>query len=449
MHRFGRPVLAIVLLIASSSFISAQQLTSQDRGRVQGMLQRIDEDVRKHYYDANLHGVDWNTKVREANENINKAQSMGLALSQIASLLDTLNDSHTFFIPPSRPYRHDYGFRMQMIGDHCLVTRVRPKSDAESKGVKPGDEVVSVNGFTPTRDFMWKLNYVFNLLRPQPGLHLQLRSPDGKEREVDVMAKVRELPRVVDVGGAAASEDINDLIRQSEDQDEFVRARYAEMGGTLIVKVPVFYPAFSNAGTRVDPTAQFEGIISKARKHDGLILDLRGNPGGAVEILRVFLGGVMSKETTIGDRVLRNDRKTMATKFDYGNSFHGQLAVLIDSESASAAEIFSRAVQLEKRGTVLGDLSSGSVMEARVYDHDIGTDTTIFYAASISDADLIMTDGKSLEHVGVTPDKLVLPTPLDLANGRDPVMSQAAEMMGAKLSPEDAYKLFPYVWPKQ
>jgi hypothetical protein len=46
--------------------------------------------------------------------------------------------------------------------------------------------------------------------------------------------------------------------------------------------------------------------------------------------------------------------------------------------------------------------------------------TVIFYGVSITDADLIMTNGKSLEYVGVTPDELILPTATDLAGAATP-----------------------------
>jgi C-terminal processing protease CtpA/Prc len=59
-----------------------------------------------------------------------------------------------------------------------------------------------------------------------------------------------------------------------------------------------------------------------------------------------------------------------------------------------------------------------------------------------------MTDGKSLEHVGVTPDELLLLTGADLAAGRDPLLARAVELAGARISSEAAANSFQFQWPK-
>jgi C-terminal processing protease CtpA/Prc len=315
--------------------------------------------------------------------------------------------------------------------------QVRPKSDAESKGVKRGDEILSINGYQPARDNLWKMNYVFNILRPQPGLRVELRQSDGQVKKVDVMAAMRQTKKVTDLTSDGGSE-IWDLIRGAESAAHLGRARWAEAGGDVaILKFPGFY--FDEG--------EMDSLIKKAKKYKAWIVDLRGNPGGSVETLKCFLGGVFDNEVKVGDRVTRDDSKPMVAKSKRQNSYSGKLVVLVDSKSASASELFARVVQLEKRGIVLGDKTAGAVMESKRYSYKYGTDTVVFYGASITDADLIMTDGKSLEHAGVLPDELLMPTASDLANGRDPVLAHAVELCGSKITLEAAGALFPFEWP--
>lgn len=94
--------------------------------------------------------------------------------------------------------------------------------------------------------------------------------------------------------------------------------------------------------------------------------DLRGNPGGSVDTLSYLVGGLFDREVKIADRIGRKDTKPEIAQ-PLRNPFAGKVVVLVDAESASASELFARIVQLEKRGTVIADHWSGSVMEGREY----------------------------------------------------------------------------------
>jgi C-terminal processing protease CtpA/Prc len=148
------------------------------------------------------------------------------------------------------------------------------------------------------------------------------------------------------------------------------------------------------------------------------------------------------------DEVTRKQTKPTMAKTFGSHAFTGKLIVLIDSRSASCSELLSRIVQLEKRGTILGDLSAGAVMEAIPHPEEIGGNIKTFYALSITYANQIMTDGKSVEKVGVMPDERILPSQDDLYAHRDPVLAHAIELAGGKMDATAAGKLFPFEWPK-
>jgi len=380
------------------------------------MAQDVADDVAKHYYDRTLHGVDWEAKLRDTTEKIQKATSSNLAFANIAAMLDSLGDSHTFFIPPRRSLQLDYGWRIQIIGERCLVTGVRPETDAATK-VRPGDEVLAVNDSRPARGNLVRIEYVLNVLRPQNKIEATIRSVGGEERQIEIIPKTFGLP----------------AFREGEHkrrQPHFVSLD----DDVLVVKIPEF---------RFDEE-EVNRLVDEARKHKWVILDLRGNPGGSEESLRLLVSKFFDREVKIADAVSRNGTKPRIAKPDH-HAFSGKLTVLVDSSSSSAAELFARVVQLEKRGIVIGDHTAGMVMEA---EHHRLAHEGISFGASVTIANLIMSDGKSLEQVGVIPDELALPTVEDLANHRDPVLAHAAELAGAKLSPEDAAQLLPYQWPE-
>jgi C-terminal processing protease CtpA/Prc len=413
-----------------------QQVSGFERDRWKAALSIIKDDIRKNYYDPSFHGIDLDAHFKKAEEKMKQAQSIGQLFGIIAQALLDFDDSHLFFLPPGRASRYDYGWRTQIIGERCFVTAVKPGSDAEAKGLKPGDEVVGLDGHQVTRQNHWKMQYAYFSLRPVTGVHLVVAGPDGKERRLDVMTKITQRKRVMDLTGG----DLNEYLRDMEDDDRERReaSRGLSLGDNQVLVWK--FEEFAHTDEEID------AMMSKARKHKGLVIDLRGNGGGAERTLLRMLSNLFDRDVSVGEIKRRKETKPLVAKSRGGDAFKGQLTVLIDSESGSAAEVFARVVQLEKRGTVVGDRSMGAVMRGRVYGHQIGADTAIFYAASITDADIVVRDGQSLEHVGVKPDVLLLPNAKNLAAGRDPVMSYAATLLGVTLDPAKAAELAQFEW---
>src|SRR5262249_50310627 len=129
----------------------------RDRARV--MLKTAKDDLKKNYYDTNFRGMDVEARFSAADAKIKEAESVGQIFGIIAQALADLNDSHTFFLPPGRANRTEYGWQMQAFGDKVFVSAIKPGSDAEKKGLKTGDRVLSVGGFEPAREQLWKLIY--------------------------------------------------------------------------------------------------------------------------------------------------------------------------------------------------------------------------------------------------------------------------------------------------
>lgn len=432
------PIPVILIVFAFATTCLGQGITNLQRGQVMSMLDQIAPDVQKHYYDPKFHGVDWAAEVAKAKQKIDAAKTLPQAESEIAAAMLSLNDSHTFFVPPPYSERFHYGWQAKMTGDQCFVVHVRPDSNAAKAGIQPGDQVMEINGYIPTRENFWEMEYSFHTLRPLTFMVLNLREPSGKQVELKVPTKIVQKSNLVDFTNASAGGNIWAMIRQEQNEESREEAKLVGVGDVGVLK----FPGFLYSASKVDH------LIGKARKYKALVIDLRGDPGGSEDTLEYLIGDVFDHTVTIGDRVSRKKSETLTAK-SHHDPFQGKLVVLIDSKSASAAELFARVVQLEKRGTVVGDRSAGAVMEAKEFSYHSGFQTVIFFGASITHADLIMTDGKSLEHHGVVPDVTSLPSAQDLADGSDPVLARAVEVAGGKITPEAAGKLFPYKWPRQ
>ncbi len=406
----------------------------RDRGRI--MLGQIKSDIKKNYYDPTFHGMDLEERFKMAEQKINQATSIGHIFGIIAQAVIELNDSHTIFIPPPRAARTDYGWQMQIVGDACYVVAVKPGSDAEKKGLKLGDMIHQIDGVTPVKENLWKIEYLYYTLRPQPGMRVIAQSPGQQPRQLDVMAKVEQGRQHIDLTNAI---DFMEMIREAESEGRLRAHRYYELGSdALIWKMPAF--DLSQEG--------LDNMMGKIKKRNSLILDLRGNPGGDLDMLLRLIGHLFDHDVTVGEVKRRKETKPLIAKTQGKKAYTGKIVVLIDSDSGSASEVLARVLQMEKRATVIGDHSMGAVMVSKGYPHQLGADTVVFYSASVTDADLIMTDGKSLEHIGVEPDEVLRPTAPDLAAKLNPVLSRAAAIVGIKIEPKEAGTMFPIEWRK-
>jgi C-terminal processing protease CtpA/Prc len=422
----------LVLFVASPAH--SQSFSNQDRERGLTMLKTVKEDIRKNYYDPGFRGIDIDVRFKLAEDKMKLTKSNAQVFGIIAQALLDFNDSHTSFVPPQRSARIDYGWLMKTFGNDCYVTEVKPHSDADGKGLRPGDLVQSIDGIRPNRANLWVFYYLYYQLAPRPIVKMVVQSPGEQSRQLEIEPRIQTGKKIFDL---TETVDLNRLWREEEDEDIANAHRYVEFGSELLVwKMPHF-----------DLTKdEVDEMVDKAKKHKALILDLRGNGGGSEETLLRLIGNFSDHDVTVGDIKRRKETKPLIAKTRGGAGFKGQLVILVDSDSASASEVFARVMQLEKRGTVLGDHTAGKVMRSRSYVHQMGVDTVVMYAASVTDADVIMSDGKSLEQVGVTPDETSMPTAENLRARQDPVLSRAAAILGVKLDPVAAGKLFPFRW---
>lgn len=396
----------------------------QNRKRGLTMLEYIKETIKTDFYDKTYNGIDLDTKFKAAAERIGSLDENWQIYRVIGQLIMDFDDSHTRFYPPQRVKRVEYGFSMQMIGTTCYVIDVVEGSDAEAKGLKIGDVVLDFAGFTPERDNLWKINYLFYHIDPQERLKISVVGPDKISREIEIKAAFKSGE---DQRKAAEK-------RRKEKLDDPYKCKAID-NFTIACKLRTF-----SVGNGV-----IDKMMKEAARYRNLVLDLRGNGGGyAYEHLT---GYFFDHDVKICDYVFRNKKDPRIAKTQKEKVFKGELVVLIDSNSASAAEVFPRIIQLEKRGKIVGDVSSGKVTAGRRFylptmgpiDDNFGFSRFLLHLAT---ADLIMSDGKRLEKVGVVPDHPFGPTQQALIKGTDPILAFAAGLLNATLTPEDAGKFY-------
>lgn len=411
-------LLTIALLFLASS-LSADDLKLQ-RGRMEDILDIVAKDVQKDFYDPKLKGLDWKALTEKARQRIREATTTGEMVTAIFALVNTLEDSHTVFIPPGRTLKVSYGFKAKPFGEDVIVYEVQKDGPATSAGLEVGDRIVGINDFKVERKSWHTMRLFFEELSPYDRMDLVI-ARNGSVKQIQIPAKSEPKRALVEFDTWSYAE----ALRELDDREPYSTFKDYE-DGIKYVRLRTFGISSDQAGS----------AAKKLQHARAGVLDLRGNHGGSADAMGHFAGYFTPTISTMGEMVFRNKSEPIKIK-SHGGDFPAALVVLVDSESASAAEMTARHLQLNGRARVVGDKSGGFVNAAQVRWEQTGAFSVVPFGVEIAVARVVMSNGEELENRGVTPDVFCVPSSEDLRLKKDPCLDKAlalAREMATKAS---------------
>jgi carboxyl-terminal processing protease len=376
---------------------------------MEDILNVVVKDIQKHYYDASLKGMDWNLVTERARARIREADHLGDMIAAIASVPFQLNDSHTYFIPPGRSARISYGFEAEPFATDILVYKLKKDGPAVKAGLQLGDRIVGVNGFAAKRDNFFEVMRYFEFLNPQSVMNLQITRGSGPPHTVVIPADINQR-------GKGFLTDYN-AIRQMIDAQESIYTHRDYEGRIGYIKLRAFM---------LDPR-DVESMMHNVKKSSAVILDLRGNGGGALETLASLAGCFTVESYDLAKEIGRNKIQAVQVK-PAPPAINAPLFVMVDDASASASEMFARTVQLRCKAVVIGDHSGGRVNAAQIFWEKIGAYDMVAFGTEITTYRVVLGNGEELENHGVTPDEFSIPTAEDLRQEKDPCLDRTIEL---------------------
>lgn len=321
-----------------------------------------------------------------------------LAYGAIKGMLEALGDRHTGYSTPdeSEILFSDASGELEGIGaevtdkgDFVEIVSPLPGSPAEAAGILPGDLIIGVDGEDTTGQDLFT---VITKVRGPAGTTVRLkiiREGETEPLEFEIVRAKITIPSVES--------------KMLDGQIGYVRVN--SFGDKTVSELKT----------------QLKALMDENPK--GLILDLRGNPGGyrdaAIDVASQFIGDGTIMIQRYGDG---HQEVFDATKG--GLATDVALVVLVNKGSASASEIVAGAIQDRKRGTVLGEQSygKGTVQDWRPLSHDQGS-------VRITIARWLTPDERSIDKVGITPDVEVKLTKEDRAARLDPQLDAAVQLL--------------------
>lgn len=316
-------------------------------------------------------------------------------------------EPHTSYLSPRNAERFEMemnlslegiGAVLQMEDDYTVIKSLVAGGPAASSGkLEPDDKIIGVGQDKgEIVDVIgWRLDDVVDLIKGPKGSEVTLQvlpKKGGNTAKPFNVTVTRDKIRLED--RAATSKVI---------EPEDGPYAHRKIG---VVEVPGFYMNLSN-----DVAKELEKL--KADKVEGIVLDLRGNGGGALTEATLMTGlfidqGPVVQIRDASGRITENRDNDGKTYYD------GPLTVLVDRYSASASEIFAAALQDYGRALIVGEstFGKGTVQQHKslgriydMYDKPIGH-------VQYTIAKFYRINGGSTQRKGVTPD-ILFPTALD------------------------------------
>ncbi len=320
----------------------------------------------------------------------------------IKGMVDALDDPFTVFMTPTETNDFQNSLEGEYVGigaeltikDGDLVVIAPLKgSPAEAAGLLPGDTVYLIDG----------------QLVPEMTLFEAITNIRGEEGTPVVLTILRE----------SSNEPIELEIERATVEVPSVELEYYGEDSQI---------AYVNLSQFIDDTeAEFDEIVQELllQELDGMILDLRYNGGGyldvAVDVLSDFIDG---KEKAVVTK-MRNEANNEIFYTNASSRLSDiPLVVLVNAGSASASEILAGAIQDYERGILIGETTfgKGSVQVVDVLEDGSSLRYTI--------AKWYTPNDRSIDDVGIDPDMEVGLTQEDRENDTDPQLDAAIEYLG-------------------
>lgn len=341
-------------------------------------------------------------------ERISRVKSDDVLDKTLNAMLATY-DPHSNYYPPIDAIELNRQTTLQLEGigvsirpergneDYTKIETIVEGGPASKSGqVKSGDRIVGVaqEGGKMIDVVGWSSSEIVGLIRGKRGTKVTLKLLGAGAS----MSQARNVTLVRDV---------------IQEEDAGVRSRTVEVtrDGKKhllgVIEIPSFYFDYRSrrAGQQYrsvseDTANAFEAL--KAKKVEGVIIDLRNDPGGSLEEVARMLGQVIKSGPVVQIRD-GNGNVSVFEDNDGGQQIYtGPLAVLVNLASASASEIYSAAIQDYERGIIIGSTTTGKGTA------QVQLDTLAYGQATLTQRKFYRVTGGSTQNKGVVPDiKLV------------------------------------------